>query len=491
MRDRGRLARALLAVTATVSILVSGVGAYGYVAFNEAQGSIRHFGTGPSPSGSIAPTRDYGPCVNDICNYLILGSDSRSGLSHAQQVANGSNADIGGSNRSDVIILVHTDPSQDKATIVSFPRDLWVPIPGHGKNKINSAFEGGINGGGPQLVTRTVENLTGLHINHVLYVDLAGFEGIVQALGGVYMCIDAQNVNTPGWVTQESATGSTQVYINEVGHIVDPNTGLDIKPGCQTLTAEQALGYVRTRHLPCDNIPDFSRIGRQQQFLRAVLNTLLQPSEIAKAPGLIKPIAHNLVTDQSFQLADIIYLVKQLQGLGDPASSTKVDFRTVPGHVSGALLPGYTIPLSIVRMDPSAQVIFKALRDDQPVPGTVGQQLPNTLPSEANIPTLVVDHDSAGKATTVETTLSNSGFDVTPGLTTFATSGFSEKGTAILYKKGHELDAEVVQKYFSNMKLVQAKKGELTSSPVAVLVSGGYKPVPVGSGPTGCVSPTG
>jgi hypothetical protein len=168
-----------------------------------------------------------------------------------------------------------------------------------------------------------------------------------------------------------------------------------------------------------------------------------------------------------------------------------VDFRTVPGVTAEVLPPGYTIKLSIVKMEPSAQTIFKALRDDQPVPGSVGQQLQNTLPSEANIPTLVVDHDSAGKATTVETTLTNAGFDVTPGLATFATAGFSEKGSVILYKKGHELDAQVVQKYFSNMKLVQAKKGELTSSPVAVLVTGGYKPVPVGSGPTGCVSPTG
>src|SRR6059036_3600621 len=204
MKDRGRLARAFLATTATLSILVSGVGAYGYVAFNEAQGAIGHFGDPPGTSTTPEPLRDYGPCANDVYNYLILGSDSRAGLSHAQQVANGSNADIGGSNRSDVIILVHTDPSSDKATIVSFPRDLWVNIPGHGESKINTAFEGGINGGGPQLVTRTVENLTGLHINHVLYVDLAGFEGIVQALGGVYMCIDAQNVNTPGWLTQES-----------------------------------------------------------------------------------------------------------------------------------------------------------------------------------------------------------------------------------------------------------------------------------------------
>src|SRR6185437_9706839 len=118
-----------------------------------------------------------------VCNYLILGSDSRAGLSAKEQRDFGTNQDIGGTNRSDVIMLVHTDPDHERATVLSFPRDLWVPIAGQsGDNKINSAFEGGLRGGGPQVVVRTVEDLTGIHINHWLYVDLARFQHIVQEL---------------------------------------------------------------------------------------------------------------------------------------------------------------------------------------------------------------------------------------------------------------------------------------------------------------------
>ena len=133
-------------------------------------------------------------------------------------------------------MLVHTDPKLEKAIIVSFPRDLYVDIPGHGEDKINAAFEGGIEGGGPALVAATVHDLTGLKINHVLYVDLAGFQGVIDDLGGVDMCISGENVNTPGYVESEEADGTiSEVYYKEPGHIVDPRTGLDVKPGCQRL----------------------------------------------------------------------------------------------------------------------------------------------------------------------------------------------------------------------------------------------------------------
>ena len=95
-------------------------------------------------------------------------------------------------------MLVHTDPRLQKAIVLSFPRDLWVAIPGRGHDRINTAFEGGLRHGGPQLVAQTVANLTGLQIDHYLYVDLEGFRRTVNTLGGVDMCIPAYNVNTPG-----------------------------------------------------------------------------------------------------------------------------------------------------------------------------------------------------------------------------------------------------------------------------------------------------
>ena len=192
----GRLARAAVAAAATLSLLIGVGSAYGFVAYQQAGG------TGPtippqSGSGDPAIERAFGPCVDDVCNYLLLGSDSRAGLSGEERVQFGTDEQIGGENRADTIMLVHTDPNLEKAIILSFPRDLWVEIPGRGEDKINASFEGGIKGGGAGLVAATVHKLTGLKINHVLYVDLAGFQGVVDTLGGVDVCIPAENVNTP------------------------------------------------------------------------------------------------------------------------------------------------------------------------------------------------------------------------------------------------------------------------------------------------------
>jgi LCP family protein required for cell wall assembly len=448
-RPHRRAIRTLIGVSASIALVVSAVSAFAYVGYILAD---REIGILP-PTDSGGQQHDFGPCADDVCNYLILGSDSRSGLSAQEQDQFGTDQDIGGANRSDVIMLVHTDPALEKAIILSFPRDLWVNIPGRGEDKINAAFEGGLEHGGAQLVAKTVQQLTHLTINHVLYVDLAGFQGIVRTLGGVTMCIPA-NLADP-------ATGRVQ----------DPLTGLDVAPGCQQLDAKQSLAYVRTRHLRCDLIPDFSRIGRQQQFLRAVLNRLLSPSEIAKAPSLIRPIAHNLVADESLDLADIIYLVKQLEGI----STGAVEFRAVPGT------PGWEGSLSVVKMDPVAEQIFARIRRGEPL-GTLGIQLAATPTSEANIVVPVVDHGSGGTAQEIERVLTDAGFDITPGLVDYAAYGASIQGSAIVYKPGHLTEAEVVQKYFPNLRLVEAPATALKGSPVAIFVTASFQLQPVGTG---------
>jgi LCP family protein required for cell wall assembly len=443
----------LVGVTASLALVVAAVSAYAYVGYNLAQDSVGIIPDAPSSPGS-ARSPDFGPCVEDVCNYLVLGSDSRAGLSADEQDQFGTDADIGGSNRSDVIMLIHTDPRLQKAIVLSFPRDLWVDIPGRGFDKINAAFSGGLEGGGAQLVAKTVEELSGLKINHVLYVDLAGFQGIVQALGGVTMCIPTA--------------------------MTDPLTGLDVQAGCQTLDGVQALAYVRTRHQPCDLIPDFARISRQQQFLRAVLNRLLSPSEIAKAPSLIKPVARNLVTTKGFDLADVIYLVKQLEGI----STGAVEFRAVPavGGMEGSL--------SVLHPDPVADQIFARIRDGKPL-GNLGVDLQSTAPSEANIIVPVVDHDSGGTADEVEQILSDAGFDISPEIVDYATYGSDVKGSVIAYKSGHQSDAEVVQKYFPNLQLLEVPDDALRGSPVAVFISASFHLEPVGSGTpsTDCIAP--
>lgn len=454
----GRVARIAVAVTATLSLLIGVGSAYGFVAYKQAGGDGP---TIPPPTGSAPPEvqRALGPCVEDVCNYLLLGSDSRAGLSAGELDQFGSDQQIGGENRADTIMLVHTDPALEKAIILSFPRDLAVQIPGHGEDKINASFEGGVDGGGPALVAATVHKLTGLKINHALYVDLAGFQGIVDTLKGVEMCIPAENVNTPD------------------GRIVDELTALDVKPGCQRLPGDQALAYVRTRHLRCDAAaPDFYRIARQQQFLRAVINKLLEPGQLARLPVMIKPIMRNLVPDEDLNLADLVFLVGQLEGISTGAA----EFRTVPAYPDPA-------NLGILRMDDSAERIFAAIRDGEPL-GSIGRDLAYTPPSEANVPVLVVDHASDSRVGEVQEVLSQAGFDISPGMSTFTAYEKKVPGSVIAYAPDADAEAQVVAKYFPSLELRQ-----VTGLPddVVVFIDAAYEPAPVGSGapPAECPKP--
>ena len=159
-----------------------------------------------------------------------------------------------------------------------------------GEGRINTAFEGGIDGGGAQRVARTVKQLSGMQIHHVLYVNLLGFQRVVDALGGVDMCVPYP--------------------------MFDELTLLDIPAGCQHFDGRTALAYVRTRHQPCDTVPDFARISRQQQFLRAVIAKVLQPGELLRLQQLVPELLGNLVVDEGMNPAELVYLAGLLQGVG-------------------------------------------------------------------------------------------------------------------------------------------------------------------------------
>ncbi len=456
----GRIARVLVAVTASLA-LIGGL-AVGATAIQWYR--LRNVGVDRTwfPEGADDTFYPKGPCSDRPCNFLLLGSDSRSGLSSDQQDQFGNNQDIGGDARADTIMLVHTDPDTRKSVVLSFPRDLWVNIPDHGMNKINAGFEGGIEGGGPSLMRDTIQSLTGITIDHYLYVDLNGFQQAVGALGGVDMCIPSYYVNTPGDVEGVNPDGSTvMIHYTEVGHIVDPYTGLDVLPGCQHLDGTQALAYVRSRHLPCSDIPDFARIGRQQQFMRAVINQMLKPSQITKAPGLVGPVLSNLHRDQGFLPGDLVYLVGQMRGV----STGDVQFRSVSG--TNAMEGG----LSVVKMDAASRKLFTAIRDNAPIP-PIGSTLPDVAPSEANTTVLVIDAGNAAGASEVEDVLTRAGFNISPGIQ----PGNVPKGVkppAILYQPGEQDYARVAQAYFPGLPMVER---EGLDSPVAIIVPEGYHP---------------
>jgi LCP family protein required for cell wall assembly len=173
-------------------------------------------------------------------NWLITGSDSRQGLTAAQLRKLKAGFNIGGQ-RSDTIMVLHL-PSNGRPLLISLPRDSYVPIPGHGMNKLNAAF----SIGGPALLARTVQDITGLRIDHYMGIGFGGFVRVVDAIGGVRICLKAP--------------------------LVDKAAGLHLKAGCQVLDGAEALGYVRSRHLYATQ--DLQRIQNQRVFLRALLRKM-------------------------------------------------------------------------------------------------------------------------------------------------------------------------------------------------------------------------
>ncbi len=457
-----RIVRVTLAVTASLAIIVG----LGMGAFAARWYTLRNAGTdrtfiGANSDKASGPPPNYS--CDRPCNILLLGSDSRSGLSSGQQGQFGDNSDIGGTARADTIMLVHLDPDSSKTVVLSFPRDLWVNIPGHGMDKINAAFEGGVENGGPQLMANTVFGLTHIPVDHYLYVDLDGFQKAVNVLGGVDMCIPSYYVNTPGDLEAVDPSGNTiYIHYNEVGHVVDPYTGLDVLPGCRHLDGTQALAYVRSRHnLPCSPIGDFARIGRQQQFMRALINQMLLPSEIVKAPGLVGPVLSSLRRDSRLSPADLIYLVGQMRGV----STGAVQFRSISGtdKIIGTQ--------DAVVMDPADRKLFAAIRTDAPLPD-IGTSLPATPPSPANTTVQVIDSGNKPAADEVEGTLSEAGFDVGPGIV----EGKMPKGVskaAIAYAPDKLAFAQVVHSFFPGLPMIEVKGLE---TPVAVVVPHGYEP---------------
>lgn len=175
-------------------------------------------------------------------NFLLVGSDSRAGLTEEQRKRL-STGDIEGQ-RTDTIMLLHV-PWVGTPTLVSIPRDSWVPIPGHDPNKINAAFALG----GPELLVSTVEQATGLHVDHYVEIGFAGIANTTDALGGVRLC-PARNYR-------------------------DVKSGLKIKKGCQLVNGRTALAYVRMRY--ADPKGDLGRVERQQEFISAVAKRTMNP----------------------------------------------------------------------------------------------------------------------------------------------------------------------------------------------------------------------
>jgi len=254
-------------------------------------------------------------------NYLLIGSDTRSFVNNAAdaQRFGGKNAEAG--QRSDTMMVVHVDPDQHKALVVSIPRDLVVDIPGVGNTKINAAFaQANSVQEGAQKVIDTLKANFGLAIHHFVEVDFESFRGVVDAIGTVHI-----------------------YFPNPVR---DEKTGLSVEnPGCVALNGDDSLNYVRSRYLEArvngewvnaSPRADLDRIDRQQEFVRrlgavafrkAVKNPLT-------APPAADAVVPNLIMDDSFGRSQIFGLVNLFREV-DPSDPSQVEMTTFPNKPYG------------------------------------------------------------------------------------------------------------------------------------------------------------
>lgn len=261
-RSRRALRRWLIVLFSLLGVLAVGVGAvtfYGVQTLNTVKRE-------PDLLPPGRPSVDPGTLVSQPLNFLLLGSDSRG-------------EDRG---RSDVMMLVHSDPDRAKLYLISLPRDLWVPIPGRGTNKINAAYAFG----GAPLAVRTVENLLGIQIDNVAITDFEGFFQLVDDLGGVKV------FNT----------------------IPSSNLGFDFPRGDIQLTGASALAYVRQRY----NLPrgDFDRAERQRLVMKAIIDKVASGQTLTNPARLIavaNRLSRSVTVDDTMTNGRILALVQELQ----------------------------------------------------------------------------------------------------------------------------------------------------------------------------------
>jgi len=251
-------------------------------------------------------------------NILIMGVDS-----------NGSKTDPFKGTRSDTLLLVSIDKLGKSVNAVSIPRDSKVYISdGHGIDKINAAHAFG----GERLTIKTIENTFGVKIDHYIAVNFAGVKDFVSALGGV------------------------PVNVEKRMHYTDRSGGLyiDLYPGYQVLTPEQAEGYLRFRH---DAIGDIGRMRRQQWFVRGVVERLKSPDIVPRIPAIIQAIKKNIRTDMNvYELAGLAAFSKQID-------MDNVQSATLPGKPSNH---GY-ISYWILDTEKTQQIMDRLIYREEPV----------------------------------------------------------------------------------------------------------------------------
>lgn len=263
--------------------------------------------------------------ASESLNILLAGADAGDGPSIAQSVAKDTWQPY--SHRSDTIIVLHVTADREKAYLISVPRDSLTHIEGIGKSKINAAFAAG----GPSLYVKTLEDFTGLRMDHLAIIDWEGFRDLTKAIGGV-------EINIPE-------------------DIYDPSQRVQWTAGKQKLEGELALQYVRMRYGLSEG--DFDRIKRQQNFLRAFMKKMLSTGTTAnpiKLTNTVEAIVKYLVVDDDFTNSEMRSLALSLRSLEEE----DVTFVTVPKK-RYATVDGQSV---VVVDKAQTQALFGAVAND-------------------------------------------------------------------------------------------------------------------------------
>jgi len=287
----------------------------------------------------LTTTGDSGS--SDPMTILVVASDSRAGLTPAEANSLHLGTANYGAPRTDTMMLVHIGAGTSAVTVVSLPRDTLATIPAFtdAQGKHHEAHQAKLNAayaeGGPATMVAAVESLTGVTINHYLEINFNGFLRMVDALGGVEVCL--------------------------VKPLEDHKSGLNLPAGRQTISGPQALAYVRARYV--DPTADLGRMHRQQRFVASIVKqatsagTLLNPLRL---DAFLSAVAGSVTADSGLGKDQLLALADRLKG----TNPGDVAFTTVP------LLPARTIHGvgSVLVWDPvAAQRLFTAIRTDTPI----------------------------------------------------------------------------------------------------------------------------
>ena len=264
---------------------------------------------------------------SDGRNVLLVGSDTREGLTKDQRKTLGTGTTEGA--RTDSIMVLHT--GGDRPTLLSIPRDSYVEIPGHGMNKINAAFALG----GPKLLAQTLEHNTGLRMDGYMEIGFGGFANVVDAVDGVHLCVKRD--------------------------MDDPKAHINLTKGCQTLDGPTALGYVRARY--SDPEGDLGRAQRQRQFLGALMGKVATPINMIQ-PWKINSLG--TATADAITVGEDDSLLGTARSFWGIRTIAKGEGNSVTVPISNASLP--TPAGTAVEWDPvKSKELFDALRDNKPL----------------------------------------------------------------------------------------------------------------------------